>query len=106
MSNRSPAPLVNLALFRLSRFSSGNIASLLVGGGLIVPMVNIPLYAATVLEREALGGGLLLLQMTMAIPVGAVAGGFAAARVGNAIVISGRRGSGPVSDCCSPLSGA
>ena len=88
VSNRSPAPLVNLALFRLSRFSSGNIASLLVGGGLIIPMVNIPLYAATVLEREALGGGLLLLQMTMAIPVGAVAGGFAAARVGNAIVIS------------------
>ena len=86
--NRTPAPLINLNMFRRSEFSAGNVASLLIGGGLIVPMANIPLYAATVLERDALGGGLLLLQMTLAIPVGAVLGGFVAARIGNSIVIS------------------
>ncbi len=88
VERRTAAPLMNLNMFRRQEFSAGNLASLLVGAGLIVPMVNLPLYAATVLERDALGGGLLLIQMTMAIPVGAIVGGFAASRIGNATIVS------------------
>ncbi len=79
---RSNNPMLNVRLFARGAFSSGNLAAALVGGGLIVPMVNIPLYSATVLERDALEGGLLLLRMTILIPVGAIAGGWLATRFG------------------------
>ncbi len=83
VERRRAQPLAQIDLFRRRPFAAGNLVSLLIGAGLIVPMVNVPLFAATVLERDALGGGLLLLRMTVLIPVGAVAGGIIAARVGN-----------------------
>jgi MFS family permease len=49
-------------------------------------MVNIPLYSATVLERDTLEGGLLLLRMTVLIPIGAIAGGWLGARFGERVV--------------------
>jgi MFS family permease len=88
LQRRIAAPLIDMALFRIRPFSAGTAASLLIGGGLIIPMVNMPLYAATVIERDALGGGILLLKMTIAIPVGAAVGGWVAGRLGNAPVVA------------------
>ncbi len=83
---RSNSPMLNVRLFTRPAFSSGNLAAALIGGGLIIPMVNIPLYSATVLERDALEGGLLLLRMTILIPIGAIAGGWLAGRFGERTV--------------------
>ncbi len=83
---RSSHPMIDMRLFTRPGFSFGNLAAGFAGGGLIVPMVNIPLYSATVLERDALEGGLLLLRMTLLIPIGAVAGGWLGARIGERVV--------------------
>ena len=68
-------PLLPRAMFRARAFVSANAAHLLIGGALIIGMVTIPLMANTLLGKSPLGGGLMLLRMTVAIPFGAVLGG-------------------------------
>jgi MFS family permease len=68
-------PLIDLKLFRHSPFVAANATNFLVGAVLIVALVNLPLWSATVLQRTAAEGGLLLLRLTLFIPVGAVMGG-------------------------------
>ena len=75
-------PLLPLSLFRSIPFSGANLTHLLLGGALIIGMVTVPLMANTVLGLSALDGGLMLMRMTIAIPVGAVIGGYAAQRFG------------------------
>ncbi len=75
------SPLLPLTMFRSRVFGAANGTHLLVGGVLIIGMVTIPLMANTVLEKTALGGGLMLMRMTVAIPVGAALGGFACQRM-------------------------
>ena len=75
-------PLLPLAMFRAIPFSAANVTHLLLGGALIIGMVTVPLMANTVLGLTALDGGLMLMRMTVAIPVGAVAGGYASQRFG------------------------
>jgi hypothetical protein len=53
---------------------------LFIGGALIIAMVTVPLMANTVLAQTPLQGGLMLMRMTVAIPVGAVLGGLACQR--------------------------
>jgi MFS family permease len=45
-------------------------------------MVNVPLFTNIVLAGSALEGGLNLMRLTIALPVGALAGGWLAARAG------------------------
>jgi MFS family permease len=47
----------------------------LLGVSLIVAMVDVPLYAATILNLSPSDGGLLLMRLTALIPIGAVLGG-------------------------------
>ena len=68
-------PLLPRAMFRARSFVAANMAHLLIGGALIIGMVTIPLMANTLLGESSLGGGLMLLRMTVAIPFGAVLGG-------------------------------
>ena len=75
-------PLIPLEMFRAVSFSSANMTHLLLGATLIIGMVTVPLMANTVLGLTALDGGLMLMRMTIAIPFGAVAGGYAAQRFG------------------------
>lgn len=75
-------PLFPRALFRLPGFITANAAHFLVGSALIIGMVAVPLMAGTVYEQSALEGGLLLLRMTVAIGVGALAGGIFTQRIG------------------------
>ena len=79
---RQADPLVELDLFRSRPFSAANLANLAVGAALIVGMVEVPLYAYSLLGESEVGGGLLLMRMTVMIPVGAVVGGFLGDLVG------------------------
>ncbi|MBA3468957.1 MAG: MFS transporter [Herpetosiphonaceae bacterium] len=78
---RTPQPLINLSAFKIPAFSAANLTNLLVGMALIVGMVNIPFLVGTVLLRDALAGGLMLIRMTAMIPIGAVLGGLLMRRI-------------------------
>ena len=73
-------PLLPRAMFRARAFVAANATHLLIGGALIIGMITIPLMANTLLGETPLGGGLMLLRMTVAIPFGAVLGGIACQR--------------------------
>ena len=75
-------PLFPRLLFQLRSFVTANAAHFLLGSALIIGMVAVPLMAGTVYEESALEGGLRLLRMTLAIGVGALAGGLFTQRAG------------------------
>ena len=79
---RVSSPLINLSMFRSLTLSSANAAHFLVGWGLIVAMVVVPLMADTILGESSLEGGLRLMRLTAAIPVGALLGGLLVHRLG------------------------
>ncbi|MBI2955426.1 MAG: MFS transporter [Chloroflexi bacterium] len=81
LERRTGHPLIELSMFREVGFASGNGANFLVGVALITSMVNVPLFAATVLQRPPMEGGLLLLRLTVAMPVGALLGGMLCQRL-------------------------
>jgi MFS family permease len=80
---RAPSPLVPRELFTRANwpFSAANLTNALVGAALIITMVNVPLYVASVLDGTPEQGGLMLLRMTAFIPAGALAGGLLGVRV-------------------------
>ncbi len=80
--SRVKEPLLELRLFRQVAFSAAIAGGAVLGGALIVAMVDVPLYAATILSLSAAAGGLLLTRLTAFIPVGAILGGVVAQRVG------------------------
>ena len=79
---RATDPLLEIRLFHIPGFGAGIVGGFLLGGGLIVAMVDVPLYAATILSASPADGGLLLMRLTAFIPVGAVIGGVVAQRYG------------------------
>jgi len=80
--SRTASALVNLSLFRVPRLSAAFLANGLTGGTLIVAMVGVPLFTNVLLGGSALEGGLNLMRLTVALPVGALAGGYLATRFG------------------------
>ncbi len=82
MNTRSQNALFPRSLFRLMSFNFANITHFLVGAVLIIGMVTVPLMAATVFGATPIEGGLQLLRMTVAIGIGAVAGGILTQRIG------------------------
>ncbi|HLG69431.1 MAG TPA: MFS transporter [Chloroflexota bacterium] len=78
---RAVEPLLPLSLFRVRAFWAANAANALVGVALIAAMVDVPLFAATVLGRAPIDAGLALLRLTVCIPIGALAGGWLAGRL-------------------------
>ncbi len=79
---RAADPMIDLRLFRSAAFSGGNLTNLLVGGGLIVALVNVPLMTNVLFGDTPLEGGLNLTRFTVAVPIGAVAGGWLAGWLG------------------------
>jgi MFS family permease len=80
-SVRVVSPLLPPALYRHAAFAAANAANVLVGAALVVALVQVPLFAAAVLDRSPAQGGFLLLRLTALIPVGAIAGAWLAGRV-------------------------
>lgn len=75
---RQERPLIRLDFFRKLPFTAAVTASLFVGGALIIGMLEVPLYAYSLLGLSEIQGGLLLIRLTLMIPVGAVVGGWLA----------------------------
>jgi MFS family permease len=80
--SRHYRPLIRLDLFKRPAFAAANVANFLVGAALIIGMVEIPLYSYTLFGLEEWEAGLLLIQLTLPIPIGAVIGGWLADRIG------------------------
>ena len=79
---RAAVPLVDIRLFRVPRLSAAFLVNALTGGTLIVAMVGVPLFTDILLGGSALEGGLNLMCLTVALPLGALAGGYVATRFG------------------------
>jgi MFS family permease len=76
------SPLIPRELLRSRQFLGSSFANLLVGGGLMVALVDIPIMGRGVFDLDQLGSALLLARFMIAVPVGAAAGGLLAGRVG------------------------
>jgi MFS family permease len=69
-------------MFKNLTFSAANLTNLLIGGALIIAMVNIPLMTDTIMGKSSLEGGLRLLRFTIMLSLGAIAGGYLCKRTG------------------------
>ena len=74
--------LVPAALMRDRVFLGATLTNVLVGVGLMVALVDIPVFAQGVFGLQELPSALLLAQFMLAIPLGAVAGGWLAGVAG------------------------
>ncbi len=79
---RAREPMLRPGLFAPRAVWSANLASLLLGGGLIAALITVPLFVNLVLLERPLDGGLTLMRLTVAVPAGALAGGWLATRLG------------------------
>ena len=77
---RVQVPLLRLSMFASRPLWAANLVTLLVGGGLITALIGVPLFVNLVLAGDPLSGGLTLLRLTVAVPLGALAGGWLASR--------------------------
>jgi MFS family permease len=73
---RSSDPLVPRGTLRARPAWGALVVSLLVGWALIAALVDIPLFARTTTYDTQLGAALVLLRFLVALPVGAVVGGY------------------------------
>ena len=83
---RAGDPLLPPEFFRSREALAALVVKLLLGAALIMAMVTVPLMANTVLGQSPLEGGLRLMRMTGAMPVGALLGGFLTYRLGERAV--------------------
>jgi len=76
-------PLIPRDLLRSRAFAGATAANVLVGAALMVTLVDVPLLGRLVFNLDELGSGLLLTQFLVGVPVGALAGGLLAGRLGD-----------------------
>ena len=82
---RSPSPLVPRGLVR-GRLVWALVVSLLVGVALVAVIVDVPLLARLVHTSSQTEAALVLVRFLVAVPVGALAGGWALRRLGDGVV--------------------
>jgi MFS family permease len=76
------SPVIPRELLGSRQFIGSSLANFLVGGGLMVALVDIPIMGRGVFNLDQLGSALLLARFMVAVPIGALAGGFLATRLG------------------------
>ena len=83
---RSPSPLVDLRLFADRAFSAANAVSLLTGYTLATAIIGGPVFVNRVLFGSDAQASTVLTALTLAIAVGALAGGLLSGFIGERIV--------------------
>jgi MFS family permease len=86
---RQLEPLVPRELLRSPAFIGAAVANLLIGGALMVALVDVPVLGRLVFNLDQLGSGLLLSRFLVGIPAGALLGGFLAGRFPGRLVAVG-----------------
>ena len=87
---RTPEPVLPLRALRPVGAWGALVVNLLVGVALVAALVDIPLFArSTTTPGDQLGAALVLLRLLVAVPVGAVAGGWLCRTVAPRLVAAG-----------------
>jgi MFS family permease len=86
---RRPDALIPATLLRDPVFLGAAVTNLLLGVGLMVALVDIPVFAEGVFRLDEIGSAFLLAQFMLAIPFGAAAGGWLAIRAGYRFTAAG-----------------
>ncbi|HEV7188955.1 MAG TPA: MFS transporter, partial [Blastococcus sp.] len=87
---RAPDPVLPLRALRPTGAWGALLVNLLVGVALVAALVDVPLFArSTTTPGDQLGAALVLLRLLVAVPVGAVTGGWLARTVPPRLVASG-----------------
>jgi MFS family permease len=87
---RTPEPVLPLRELRPTGAWGALVVNLLVGAALVAALVDVPLFARnTTTPGDQLGAALVLLRLLIAVPVGAVAGGWLCRAVAPRFVAAG-----------------
>jgi MFS transporter, DHA2 family, triacylglyceride efflux pump len=79
---RSPNRLIDPSGLVMKPFSAALVCSFFAGAALMATLVDIPLFAQTLLGKDSLGGALILSRFLVALAMGALAGGVLTSRAG------------------------